>query len=86
MVRSMRRHGLRTVAVYGGVGYGAQTTALKGGAHIVVGTPGRVLVSFPVYTATKEIFAFSKPEQREFKGFARPIHVAELDPSACAPA
>ena len=35
--------GLRTVAVYGGVGYGAQTTALKGGAHIVVGTPGRVL-------------------------------------------
>ena len=35
--------GLRTVAVYGGVGYGPQTTALKAGAHIVVGTPGRVL-------------------------------------------
>jgi ATP-dependent RNA helicase DeaD len=35
--------GLRTVAVYGGVGYGAQVEALKGGAHIVVGTPGRVL-------------------------------------------
>jgi ATP-dependent RNA helicase DeaD len=35
--------GLRTVAVYGGVGYGTQTEALKGGAHIVVGTPGRVL-------------------------------------------
>lgn len=35
--------GLRTVAVYGGVGYGAQTEALKAGAHIVVGTPGRVL-------------------------------------------
>jgi ATP-dependent RNA helicase DeaD len=35
--------GLRTVAVYGGVGYGPQTTALKGGAHVVVGTPGRVL-------------------------------------------
>jgi len=35
--------GLRTVAVYGGVGYGAQTSALKAGAHIVVGTPGRVL-------------------------------------------
>jgi ATP-dependent RNA helicase DeaD len=34
---------LKTVAVYGGVGYGSQTTALKGGAHIVVGTPGRVL-------------------------------------------
>ena len=35
--------GLRTVALYGGVGYGAQMEALKQGAHIVVGTPGRVL-------------------------------------------
>lgn len=35
--------GLRTVAVYGGVGYRAQIDALKQGAHIVVGTPGRVL-------------------------------------------
>jgi ATP-dependent RNA helicase DeaD len=35
--------GFRTVAIYGGVGYGSQTTALKEGAHIVIGTPGRVL-------------------------------------------
>ncbi|MBU2610750.1 MAG: DEAD/DEAH box helicase [Chloroflexi bacterium] len=35
--------GLRSVAVYGGVAYGAQIEALKEGAHIVVGTPGRVL-------------------------------------------
>jgi len=35
--------GLRTVAVYGGVGYGPQTSALKAGAQIVIGTPGRVL-------------------------------------------
>lgn len=35
--------GLRTVAVYGGVGYDTQIQALKQGAHIVVGTPGRVL-------------------------------------------
>ena len=35
--------GLRTIAVYGGVGYGPQVDALKGGAQIVVGTPGRVL-------------------------------------------
>jgi ATP-dependent RNA helicase DeaD len=35
--------GFKTVAVYGGVGYSAQTTALKAGAHIVIGTPGRVL-------------------------------------------
>lgn len=35
--------GLRTLAVYGGVGYGAQLDGLRQGAHIVVGTPGRVL-------------------------------------------
>ena len=35
--------GLRNVAVYGGVGYGPQIDALKQGAQIVVGTPGRVL-------------------------------------------
>ncbi len=35
--------GLRTVAVYGGVGYGPQIDALQQGAHIVIGTPGRVL-------------------------------------------
>jgi ATP-dependent RNA helicase DeaD len=35
--------GFHTVAVYGGVGYGSQTSALKAGAQIVVGTPGRVL-------------------------------------------
>jgi ATP-dependent RNA helicase DeaD len=35
--------GLRTVIVYGGVGYGAQVDALTEGAQIVVGTPGRTL-------------------------------------------
>ena len=35
--------GLRTVAVYGGVGYREQLEGLKQGAHVVVGTPGRVL-------------------------------------------
>jgi ATP-dependent RNA helicase DeaD len=35
--------GLAAVAVYGGVGYGAQLDALRRGAQIVVGTPGRVL-------------------------------------------
>ena len=34
--------GFRTVAIYGGVGYGPQIEALKAGAQIVVGTPGRV--------------------------------------------
>jgi ATP-dependent RNA helicase DeaD len=35
--------GVRTVAVYGGVAYGPQLDAFRLGAHIVVGTPGRVL-------------------------------------------
>ena len=35
--------GPRTVAVYGGVRYGAQLKAFKQGAHLVVGTPGRIL-------------------------------------------
>jgi ATP-dependent RNA helicase DeaD len=34
---------VRVVPVYGGVGYGAQLEALKQGAHIVMGTPGRIL-------------------------------------------
>jgi len=34
---------LRTVAVYGGVAYGPQLEAFKAGAHLVVGTPGRIL-------------------------------------------
>lgn len=35
--------GMRAVAVYGGVGYGRQIEGLREGAHLVVGTPGRVL-------------------------------------------
>ncbi len=35
--------GLRTALLYGGAAYGPQLDALKKGAHLVVGTPGRVL-------------------------------------------
>ncbi|MHC4340748.1 MAG: DEAD/DEAH box helicase [Planctomycetota bacterium] len=35
--------GVRTIAVYGGVRYGGQLKAFKEGAHLVVGTPGRIL-------------------------------------------
>lgn len=35
--------GLRTCCVYGGVGFGKQLDALRQGAHVVVGTPGRIL-------------------------------------------
>lgn len=35
--------GVRTVSIYGGVGYGPQLDGLRKGAHLVVGTPGRIL-------------------------------------------
>jgi ATP-dependent RNA helicase DeaD len=35
--------GFRVIVLYGGVGYGPQDDGLRGGAQIVVGTPGRVL-------------------------------------------
>ena len=38
-----RRKGVKVVAVYGGVSMDDQVTALKRGAHLVVGTPGRLL-------------------------------------------
>lgn len=34
---------LDAIAVYGGVGYGLQIQAFKRGAHVVIGTPGRIL-------------------------------------------
>lgn len=34
---------VRSVAVYGGVGYGDQLAGFQAGAHLVIGTPGRVL-------------------------------------------
>jgi len=64
--------GLRTVAVYGGVGYGAQTTALKQGAHIVVGTPGRVLDHLLKRTFTLEhlkMLVFDEADRMLSMGF-----------------
>ncbi|MFQ5500236.1 MAG: DEAD/DEAH box helicase [Candidatus Zixiibacteriota bacterium] len=34
---------VRHIVVYGGVGYGPQTDALRGGTQLVIGTPGRLL-------------------------------------------
>lgn len=34
---------MRSVLVYGGVKYGPQISGLKKGAHVVIGTPGRIL-------------------------------------------
>ena len=43
-ITALSRHtGVRCLAIYGGVGYGPQLEGLQQGAHIVVGTPGRIL-------------------------------------------
>lgn len=43
-VATMGKHrGVRTLPIYGGVGYAAQLAGLEAGAHVVVGTPGRIL-------------------------------------------
>jgi ATP-dependent RNA helicase DeaD len=38
-----RHRGVRVLPIYGGVAYGPQLEGLEKGAHIVVGTPGRIL-------------------------------------------
>jgi ATP-dependent RNA helicase DeaD len=38
-----REIGVRCLSVYGGVGYGEQLSALRAGAHLLIGTPGRIL-------------------------------------------
>jgi ATP-dependent RNA helicase DeaD len=43
VARLGRGHRLRVVELVGGRGYGPQEAALRGGAEVVVGTPGRVL-------------------------------------------
>ena len=43
-LRTLGRHrGVRCLPIYGGVGYTAQIDGLREGAHVVVGTPGRIL-------------------------------------------
>ncbi|MFN3979301.1 MAG: DEAD/DEAH box helicase [Caldilinea sp.] len=64
--------GLRTVAVYGGVGYGPQIDALKRGAHIVVGTPGRILDHLLKRTLTLdglEMLIFDEADRMLSMGF-----------------
>ncbi|HKZ69659.1 MAG TPA: DEAD/DEAH box helicase, partial [Anaerolineales bacterium] len=64
--------GVRTVAVYGGVGYGPQIDALKQGAHIVVGTPGRVLDHLLKRTLTLdhlELLIFDEADRMLSMGF-----------------
>jgi adenylate cyclase len=43
-------------------------------------TPGRIKVSQPVHSLTSELFDYEPLREEQFKGFARQLKVAELDP------
>lgn len=44
-------------------------------------TPGYIKVSYPVYLLTSEAFSYEPIREESFKGFARQLKVAELDPT-----
>lgn len=64
--------GLRTAVVYGGVKYGPQLDAFRGGAQLVVGTPGRILDHLLKGTLILDhlrIFVFDEADRMLSMGF-----------------
>lgn len=47
-------------------------------------TPGHIKVSYPVYLLTSDAFSYAPIREESFKGFARQLKVAELDPAIVA--
>lgn len=68
--------GIEVAIIYGGVGYEPQITALKNGAHIVVGTPGRVLDHLERRTLRLDGINFlvlDEADEMLDRGFARDV-------------
>jgi ATP-dependent RNA helicase DeaD len=64
--------GLRTAVVYGGVKYGPQLDAFRGGAQLVVGTPGRILdhlLKGTLILDQLKIFVFDEADRMLSMGF-----------------
>ncbi len=77
---SVRTYGahqpVRSVPIYGGVGYDAQFRALRGGAEIVVATPGRLLDHIgqgTVDLSAVEILVLDEADRMLDMGFIRDI-------------
>jgi ATP-dependent RNA helicase RhlE len=77
---SVRTYGaqrpVRSVAIYGGVGYEPQFRALRGGAEIVVATPGRLLDHINQRTAdlsAVEVLVLDEADRMLDMGFIRDI-------------
>ncbi|MDH5509055.1 MAG: DEAD/DEAH box helicase [Nitrospinota bacterium] len=90
--------GIRTIAVYGGVGYGKQIEAFRQGAHIVIGTPGRILdhiLSRNLSLEKIKILVFDEadrmlsmgfyPDMKRLQGFLPKRHIQTLMFSATFP-
>ncbi len=64
--------GVRTVAVYGGTSYKPQIDAFKEGAHLVVGTPGRVLdhlIKRNLFLRNLQILVYDEADRMMSMGF-----------------
>ncbi len=77
-IESLARHrGTRVVAIYGGAAMGPQIDALKGGAQIVAGTPGRVLDHIrrgTFDTSHIKVFVLDEADEMLSMGFAKELH------------
>ena len=75
-------HELRSVSVYGGVKYGPQVKALREGAQVIIGTPGRILdhlnrnvfnlqrLRYLIFDEADEMLSMGfYPDMRELKRF-----------------
>ncbi len=70
------RRPIRSVAIYGGVGFGPQATALRSGAQIVVATPGRLLDHVRQHTidlAAVEVLVLDEADRMLDMGFIHDI-------------
>ena len=85
-VRTYGRHwGVRSVAIYGGVGFGPQVRALRNGPDVVVATPGRLLDHVGQRTidlSSVEILVLDEADRMLDMGFIRDIRrVLEVVPA-----
>ena len=70
------RRPVRSVAIYGGVGFGPQASALRAGAEVVVATPGRLLDHAAQHTidlSRVEVLVLDEADRMLDMGFIRDI-------------
>ena len=70
-------HGIKVLPVYGGQDIGRQIKALKGGATIIIGTPGRIMADTNIL-AIRSVLIILRSEKRQFRkvSSSKPISVA----------